>query len=79
MKVIDSFVAKLRSSNHITLAAFVAEWKTGATFITLLLVAVLFWKDPSAIVALGKTFLALLGLFTWVVNAYYTKKNWALR
>ena len=79
MKAIDKAVAEMRRADRIVIASLLKTWKSGLSFIGLLLVAWTLRNDPSLVVSYGKFAIAFIGLLNWVTNAYFVRKYWGLK
>jgi hypothetical protein len=76
MKAIDHRVRALRSGNHLIAASLLAAWKGCLAFLGLLAVAFLYRHDQQSIVAFGKLGMALIGLASWMTDAYFIRCRW---
>lgn len=78
MKIVDDQVKALRGDGRIVAASLLSAWKSGLAFLGLTIVAFLYRHDASTIVAAGKLGVSLIGLATWLTNAYFVRKHWEL-
>lgn len=71
MKAVDDRVRALRAVGRIFPTSLLAAWKSGLGFVALSVVAFLYRHDASTIVATGKLGIAIVGLATWLTDAYF--------
>lgn len=76
MKSIDHGIHTLRGGNHLIAASLLAAWKGCLAFFGLLVVAFFYRHDQQSVVAFGKLIIALVGLASWMMDAYFIRRRW---